>query len=89
MISAFASLWAWIKRRLSDPVALLAFLLALALGGLATFAAFWISALGGLAFALAGIPVIFGLASFVPRVGGALSLGGNLGAALVLGALLV
>lgn len=79
----------WVKSRLGEPLAILAFLLAIALGGGATFIAFWISAGGGLVFALVGIPIIFGLASFVPRVGGALSLGGNLGAGAALVAVLV
>lgn len=81
------SLWAWLARRLSDPLAILAFVLAFAAGGVATFLLLSKSALLGLIFALVGIPALFGLLSLVPRVGGALSLGGNIGGAAVLAAL--
>lgn len=89
MFSFLPSIWVWIKGRLGEPLSVLAFLMATALGGGATFVALWILPIGGLVFALVGIPVIFGLASFVPRVGGALSLGGNLGAGVALVAVLV
>lgn len=89
MSSFLPSIWPWIKERLGEPLAILAFLLAIALGGGATFGALWMSPIGGLVFALVGIPILFGLASFVPRVGGALSLGGNLGAGAALVAVLV
>lgn len=81
------SLWVWLARRLSDPLAILAFVLAFAAGGVATFLLLSKSALLGLIFALVGIPALFGLMSLVPRVGGALSLGGNIGGAAVLAAL--
>jgi len=81
------SLWAWLARRLSDPLAIPAFVLAFAAGGAATFLLLSKSALLGLIFALVGVPVLFGLMSLVPRVGGALSLGGNVGGAAVLAVL--
>lgn len=80
---------AWLASLLRDPLAMLAFFLALIAGGGATFVALWTSAIMGMIFALIGIPLIFGLMSFVPRIGGALSLGGNVGAGLVLAALIL
>lgn len=85
--STLISLWAWLARRLSDPLAIPAFVLAFAVSAGATFLLLSTWALLGLIFALVGVPVLFGLVSFVPRVGGALSLGGNIGAAFVLAAL--
>ncbi|QIG47432.1 hypothetical protein G5V57_06595 [Nordella sp. HKS 07] len=87
--SSLKHLWAWLNRVMRDPLALLAFVLAVVVGGGATFLVLWMSALLGLIFALVGIPVVFGLLSFVPRVGGALSLSGNIGAGIVLVALIV
>jgi len=87
--STLKHLWAWLNRLMRDPLAILAFVLAVVVGGGATFLVLWMSALLGLIFALVGIPVIFGLLSFVPRVGGALSLGGNIGTGIVLVALIV
>lgn len=89
MSSFPSSILPWFRERLGEPLAIVAFLVAIALGGVTTLGALWMSPLGGLVFALVGIPVLFGLASFVPRVGGALSLGGNLGAGAVLVAVLV
>lgn len=83
------SLRAWLARLLRDPLAILAFVLALVVGSGATFLALWVSALLGLLFALVGVPLIFGLLSFVPRIGGALSLGGNVGAGLTLATLIL
>jgi hypothetical protein len=85
--ATFASLWAWLARLFGDPLAVLAFVLAVGAGGAATFLLLAKSALLGLIFALVGIPIVFGLMSLVPRVGGALSLGGNVGGAAVLAAL--
>ncbi|MBK1868531.1 hypothetical protein [Taklimakanibacter albus] len=85
--STLSSLWAWLARRLSDPLAILAFILAFAASGGATFLLLSNWALLGLIFALAGVPVLFGLMSLVPRIGGALSLGGNVGGAAVLAVL--
>lgn len=83
------SLRARFAKLFGDPLALLAFVLALVIGGGATFLALLISALWGLVFALVGIPLIFGLMSLVPRIGGALSLGGNVGAGITLATLIL
>lgn len=79
----------WIKSLSRDPLSLISFLLAALTAGGATMMVLWMSALFGLVFALVGIPIIFGLLSLVPRIGGALSLGGNVGAAIILAVLLI
>ena len=81
------SLRAWLVRRLANPLDVPAFILAFAASAGATFLLLSTWALPGLIFALVGVPVLFGLMSLVPRVGGALSLGGNIGAAFVLATL--
>ncbi len=82
--SILVSLRVWLVRRLANPFEVPAFVLAFAASAGATFLLLSTWALLGLIFALVGVPVLFGLMSLVPRVGGALSLGGNIGAAFVL-----
>lgn len=85
--STLLSLRAWLVRWRANPLEVPAFVLAFAVSGGATFLLLSTWALLGLVFALGGVPVLFGLMSLVPRVGGALSLGGNIGAAFVLATL--
>lgn len=89
MLRAYlVSLWAWI-RRLSRDLLALPFFLAAIVSAAATIQIIRLDILPDFVVASIVAPLFIGLLSLVPRIGGALSLGGSIGAGIGLVALIV
>lgn len=86
--SYFISLWAWLRQLSRNPLAA-PFLLAAGAGAAAAIQMIRWDVLPDIVLASIVAPIFIALMSLIPRIGGALSLGGSIGAGVGIATMIV